>query len=243
MNYFKETCSRLINALLPQSCALCQQATGGNSPLCDRCLPDLPLLPSQHCPQCADFSAASAICGRCLKTAPAFDQVFSPFLYAEPVDQLIQALKYQHHLHLAAWFGNRLATTLERSTAELDRIDAVLPLPLHPARLRSRGFNQALEIARPVARRLGKPLLPSAALRSRDTAPQASLPRDDRQANIRGAFECQSELPGQTVLLIDDVLTTGSSADELARVLKIHGAARVIVGVVARTHHANLGVQ
>lgn len=237
MNYFQKTCSRLLKALLPQRCALCQQRTGDDSPLCAACRQRLPGLPPAHCPRCADFSAAGIICGRCQSTPPAFDGVISPWLYAEPVDQLVQALKYRHQLHLAPWFGRQLLTTLKARTPTLGKIDVIVPLPLHPARMKTRGFNQALEIARPIARELGKPLLRFAASRVRDTAPQAGLPRDERQRNMQGAFECHTDLSGQAVLVIDDVLTTGSSAHELARTLKIHGAREVWVAAAARTQH------
>jgi ComF family protein len=237
MNYFQKTCSRLIKTLLPQSCALCRQSSGGDAPLCAACRQRLPGLPPQHCPQCADFSAAGVICGRCQSDSPAFDGVICPWLYAEPVDQLVQALKYRHQLHLATWFGQQLLATLAARTPALGSIDAILPLPLHPARMKTRGFNQSLEFARPIARGLDKPLLRFAASRVRDTAPQAGLPRDERQRNMQGAFECHTDLSGQTILVVDDVLTTGSSAHELARILKIHGAREVWVGAAARTQH------
>ena len=235
MNYFRNCCSTLINAVLPQRCALCRAATGCAAPICAQCENLLPRLPTQRCPRCADFSAANAICGHCLRTPPAFDAVLSPFLYAEPVDTLIHRLKYQHQLRLAAWLGERLAVSIAGAPAAID-VDAIIPLPLHPERMKTRGFNQAIEISRPVAARLQKPVLRSAAFRIRDTAPQASLKRIDRQRNIDGAFECHVDLSGKSILIIDDVLTTGSSANELARVLKLHGARRVLIGVAARTH-------
>lgn len=194
-------------------------------------------MPAHACPQCADFSAAGVLCGRCISEPPAFDQVISPFLYAEPMNQLIHGLKYQHQLRLSRWLGSQLLLALQLQKAPGHKPDAILPLPLHPARMKSRGFNQAMEIARPIARALHAPLHPLAVCRIRDTEPQATLPREERQRNIRGAFECREDYSGKTVLVIDDVLTTGSSANELARVLKLHGARQVIVGVAARTHH------
>lgn len=254
MNYFRNCCSppiaprvarlaarctaQLVDALLPQRCALCSQSSaGGGAAVCGDCQRALPRLPASCCPRCADFSAAGLLCGRCLTSPPAFDRVLSPFVYAEPVDVLIQALKYRHRLHLARWFGRQLAATLAADPAG-ERFDAILPLPLHPARLKHRGFNQAIEIARPLARSLGRPLSRRAAVRVRDTAPQAALPREDRRRNLVGAFECVADFKDQAILVVDDVLTTGSSADELARVLKLHGARRVVVAAAARTLHA-----
>jgi ComF family protein len=113
--------------------------------------------------------------------------------------------------------------------------DLVVPLPLHPVRLRERGFNQALELARPVAAALGLPLDPSACARVRHTPAQAGLPWKKREENIRRAFHCARDLSGRRILLIDDVMTTGASLDECARTLKRHGAAEVSLLVVART--------
>jgi len=168
---------------------------------------------------------------------PAFDTVIAPFLYADPIDRLVQSLKYGHQLWLAGWFGERIAMRLTASTEPVGRFDAIVPLPLHPARMRSRGFNQAMEIVRPIARRLKLPIINEAAFRIRDTLPQADLSRDERHQNIRNAFECRADFGGKSLLVIDDVLTTGSSASELSRVLKLHGAKQVFVAVAARTHH------
>jgi ComF family protein len=113
--------------------------------------------------------------------------------------------------------------------------DIVVPLPLHPVRLRERGFNQALELARPVAARLGLPLDFQTCERIRHTPAQASLSWKNREKNIRHAFQCTRELSGQRILLVDDVMTTGASLNELARTLKQHGASEVTLLVVART--------
>lgn len=236
MNYFRNCCSQLINALLPQCCALCRAATGSAAPVCASCLARLQKLPAQRCPRCADFSAGATICGRCVAAPPAFDGVFSPFLYAEPVDQLVHAFKYQHQLRLAGWLGKQLLDCLQANGVARDNIDAIIPLPLHPSRMKTRGFNQAVEISRPIAAAWHSPIDCSLAIRIRDTLPQANLTREERRRNIDGAFECQADLSGKSLLIIDDVLTTGSSANELARVLKLHGARRVIVGITARTH-------
>lgn len=237
MNYFANCCSRLIELLLPQRCALCSHS-GGDAAVCAACQPGLPRLPAGSCPRCADFSAAGTLCAHCLAEPPAFDRVLSPFLYAEPVDELIQALKYRHQLHLAGWLGAQIHAAIPVAPANPPPFDVIVPLPLHPARIKQRGFNQALEIARPLARRFDRPLLPTAVTRVRDTTPQAGLPRQERQRNLRGAFECTADLSGQAILLIDDVLTTGSSAGELARVLKLHGARQVVVATAARTQQA-----
>lgn len=144
-----------------------------------------------------------------------------------PVDVLVQALKYQHRFSLAGFFAAHLALPAE--------VDLIVPMPLHPFRLAVRGFNQAVEIARPLARAAGRPLELMRVARVRDTPAQAQLTREERVRNLRGAFACDLRLDGMTVVVIDDVMTTGASLDEVARCLKASGAGRVENRVVART--------
>ena len=215
-------------ALLPQDCFLCA-APSGEDLLCPACSSGLPYLTRERCPVCALPTPGASVCGACLKRPPHFDATQAVFRYEFPVDSLIQALKYAHRLAAADFLG--------RTLAQLDaplRPDLILPVPLSQARLAERGFNQAVEIARPLLTLLGVPLELSRIHRSRDTAPQASLPWKERAKNIRHAFECEIDLTGKTVLVIDDVMTTGATLDELARTLKAHGAARVENRVLAR---------
>jgi ComF family protein len=139
----------------------------------------------------------------------------------------VHALKFRGELALAPLLANLLFPEIQSET-----IDRVVPVPLSAARLRSRGYNQAVEIARPLAR--GKLDLDSC-VRERDAAPQMELPWDERQRNIRGAFRCRRSLIGASVALVDDVMTTGATLDELARTVKRAGAVRVVNWVVART--------
>lgn len=216
------------NALLPQDCFLCA-APASDSLLCPSCVASLPRLAPERCPVCALPTPGANRCGACLKQAPHFDATQAVFRYEFPLDRLIQSLKYAHRLAGADFLGRALAAL----SVPL-RPDLILPVPLAPARLAERGFNQALELARPLARLLGVPLEISRVHRRRDTAPQASLPWKERKQNIRHAFECEIDLTGRTVLVIDDVMTTGATLDELARTLKAHGAARVENCVLAR---------
>ena len=215
-------------ALLPQDCFLCA-APSADSLLCPACAAGLPQLTAERCPLCALPTPASTVCGACLKRAPNFDATQAVFRYEFPVDRLIQSLKYAHRLACADFLGRALA-----GLAAPRRADLIVPVPLSAARLAERGFNQALEIARPLARALGVPLEIARVHRRRDTAPQASLPWKERTKNIRHAFECEIDLTGKTVLLVDDVMTTGATLDELARTLRAHGAARVENRVLAR---------
>ncbi len=220
---------RAIGAtLLPQDCLLCGAAAGAEI-LCPDCAGTLPLLPAALCPVCALPSPAGETCGRCLAYAPHFDATLAGFRYGIPVDRLIQALKYQHRLALAPWFARALLAAPRPSG------DLMLALPLAGRRLGERGFNQALEIARPLARALGLGLPLGDCLRAHDTAPQASLPWQERHRNVRGVFECRRDLTGRSVIVVDDVMTTGATLNEFARTLKKHGATRVTNWVVART--------
>jgi len=220
--------SGCVAALLPQDCLLCASPSGDGL-LCSACMIGLPRLTAERCPVCALPTPASSVCGACLKRPPHFDATQAVFRYEFPVDRLIQSLKYAHRLASADFLGRVLA-----QTAATCRPDLILPVPLATARLAQRGFNQALEIARPLARGLGVPLEIDRIHRRRDTTPQASLPWKERASNIRHAFACNLELTGMTILLVDDVMTTGATLDELARTLKAHGAARVENHVLAR---------
>ncbi len=220
--------SILGRPLLGQDCLLCGAASAA-AHVCDGCAADLPWL-GEACPQCAGPSAGAALCGACLTRAPQFDLTVAVWEYAFPVDRLVRALKYGKRLALAELFGEALARQVGGR-----RVDAVVPMPLAPRRLAERGFNQALEIARWVADRAGAPLAPACVARVLDTAPQTELPHAARAANVRGAFACAAALSGQTLAVVDDVMTTGATADELARTLKRAGAARVENWIAART--------
>lgn len=219
---------RVAALFLPASCLLCG-ADSDAEPVCTACVADLPPLPHPGCPLCADRTTHGERCGACLKDPPAFSGVFAAYRYDYPLDRLIHALKYGHQLAVADWCAGRLAPLAGQA-----HFDRILPLPLHATRLRERGFNQSGEIARALGRRLNRPVDVTSLLRTRATPPQAGRPHKERLHNVRSAFECCTDLTGQHLLLVDDVLTTGATANEAARVLKLHGAASVTVAVVAR---------
>lgn len=215
--------------LLPQDCFLCG-ALAGRSLLCNACTTDLPRLPASLCTICALPTPGDAVCGNCLKKAPYFDATQACFRYAFPVDRLVQSLKYNHRLAVAAFLGDAMLA----AASQVAPADMILAVPLAPRRMQERGFNQALEIARPLARKLHLPLVISGYSHTLNNASQASLPWKERQKNIRGAFECALDLEGKSLIVIDDVMTTGATLNEFARILKNHGAARVSNWVVAR---------
>jgi ComF family protein len=161
-----------------------------------------------------------------------FDAAQALFLYQPPVDRLIQNLKYHRQLSLARVLGNLLAKHLDANMTI--RPDILVPVPLHPARLRERGYNQSLELARIVARRFDLPLTTHAVKRVRATPPQTTLTSSERRRNVRNAFHTVSNFSGKRVAIIDDVMTSGHTANALAKCLRRAGAINVMVWVVAR---------
>ncbi|MGH8692358.1 MAG: ComF family protein, partial [Burkholderiales bacterium] len=192
---------------------------------------DLPRLAGALCPRCSLESPRGEVCGRCLGERPHYDATVAALAYEFPADALVHALKFRGELALAPLLGELLFQKIE------DReVDCIIPVPLSAGRLRERGYNQSVEIARHL--RLGKPEI-ALCIRSRDTPAQMDLPYAERRRNVRGAFRCTRSLAGQSVAVVDDVMTTGATLDEIASVLKQAGAARVVNWVVARTFRAH----
>lgn len=227
---------RLVGAMrhaLPQSCMLCS-ARAGTELVCAPCVQSLDRI-ACPCPCCALPMANGATCRACATApVPAFDATIAPYVYAFPLDRLIQAYKYNGNLSLAGWFARRMAALRDIPPAA----DLLVAMPLASRRQRERGFNHALEIARTLARATGIPVATNALRRIRETPKQADLPLDARAINVRDAFAYMAapgDIAGRSVLVIDDVMTTGASLEEVARTLKRAGAARVENWVIART--------
>ena len=178
-----------------------------------------------------ETGSGGIVCGACLKRPPAFNRTLAAFSYGFPVDRLLHAFKYGANLALV----DMLAQPLARLAAAQPRPDLLLPMPLHPARLKERGFNQSLEIAKPISSWLGIPLAADACRRTRDTPTQAGLKLRERRRNVRGAFACDLDLSGKSVAVLDDVMTTGATLDEISRALRRSGATTISAWVVART--------
>jgi ComF family protein len=215
----------LAGMLFGGSCFLCRGAA--RELLCAACAAELPWLPEELCPRCALASPAGALCGRCLAEPPHFDATRAALWYRFPADALVQALKFRGELALAPVLASFLSRKLPP-----EKVDFIIPVPLSAARLRSRGYNQAAEIARRLGRR-GLEL--GLCERTRDGWPQVELPFAERRANVRGAFRAARGLAGARIAVVDDVMTTGATLDEIARTLKAAGAARVENWVLART--------
>ncbi|VVP25734.1 ComF family protein [Pseudomonas fluorescens] len=221
-----------------QTCLLCDEPAEAEMPICVACEADMPWL-GEHCQTCAlPLPTAGLTCGECLLEPPAYEQVAVPWRYDFPVDSLITRFK-----HNAKWpFGHLLADVLSqyllyRFEEDLPRPDALLPVPLASKRLRQRGFNQAAMLARWLSRQLDLPCEENVLRRIQDTSAQQDLDAKARKRNLRNAFALTSDanVKGRHLALVDDVLTTGATAQALARLLMNAGAARVDVYCLART--------
>lgn len=226
----------ITHKLWLQPCLLCSSPTVSSVGLCKACRGALPANEG-CCNICAlplaDKLNHGAKCGSCQQRLPHFDRIRAPFRYERPIADLIIALKFRHRL--AA--GRVLGSLLTAHIARLDRTlpDCVIPVPLHPQRLRERGFNQAMELARIVSRGLDLPISTELIKRVKQTPSQAGLQRSQRLRNLANAFAQNYETSPEYVAIVDDVVTTGATADTLARTLKRAGAARVDIWAVART--------
>ncbi len=222
--------------LWPATCVLCLSRTDRVRDLCRPCEREL-VINAVRCRLCSQplfrTSASEPICGSCLRVPTLIDSSFVPFRYEYPLDRLVQRLKYGKELSVARVLGEVFA---ERHLA-LDKPllpDAIIPVPLGRRRYRERGFNQAHELARCIAHGRGVALRSDLVERVRETKEQAALPKGQRKRNVRGAFRARGSLDGANVAIFDDVVTTGSTVHELARILGRAGAARIEVWAIAR---------
>jgi ComF family protein len=222
---------RTAQALLPSRCLLCGEAGDADLDLCAECFAALPWnrTPCAHCG--LPLAVAAAACGQCLRAPPPFAATFAPWTYAFPLDRLLPRFKF--HGDLAA--GALVVRRWLAGAAAVARPQAFVPVPLHARRLRERGYDQALELARPLARGLDVELMAHGLARLRATSAQTALGAGARRRNVRGAFvaDRRTRWPPH-VALVDDVMTTGATLAECARVLRAAGVARVDVWVAAR---------
>ena len=231
-------CAGLADLLFPPTCVLCGAPGPRGRDLCAGCAAALPY--NHHaCSRCARplgaAAAAAGPCGRCQRQAPPFVRALAALRYEPPVQALVSGMKFRGRLNQARLLGQLLAeAALSLGTP---RPEVLIPVPLHRRRLALRGFNQSMEIARVVARALGVPLDAGAASRVLATPPQVGLDAAARRRNLRGAFAARDPWPwpGARVAVIDDVVTTGATVAELARVLLRAGAGTVEVWSAART--------
>lgn len=241
MHPVRQFFTALLDVILPPACHICNSfiPDAGKLHICPACHDRLPLVSSPLCSLCGiPFSGAGDDhhCGACITHPPHFDSARAHFLYEGPIRELIHAFKYSRNTQLRY----PLALLALEGTGEVlagHHFDLIVPVPLHHSRLRQRGFNQAVLLGRVLARHLSLPMLPDALARTRATEPQIELSAAERRANVKGAFSAKrpDRITGKRILLLDDVMTTGSTMDECARELKKAGAEAVIAVTIART--------
>lgn len=225
LKIIRQICDRTANALYPPRCPFCDAFVGAHDFICEACLPRILRLEAD-----AQFSHLAKIW---------FARCRSIFAYEDPVKNAIHGLKYSERFDLVRYFGSELSSEAQK----IGEFDVIMPVPLHPARLRERGFNQSALLARRLGKILQKPCDVDSLKRTKNIVPQVGLERKARLANIKGAFEIlpkaqrlkpNAKSEGKSVLLIDDVVTTGATANECARVLLKAGAETVSVLSIAR---------
>ncbi len=219
----------LVDLFFPPRCVGCERR---GSWLCASCRAALPAIPPPRCRFCAAPTGGVSVCSVCWRDPPAFASIVAEFRFDGVVREAIHQLKYRRAQHLA----RPLVTAVLDVAPVMPSIDVVVPIPLHSARLRSRGFNQAGLLAKEVAKRLDRPVVETALMRVKETDSQTSLPAAQRWANVRDAFQVTAgeSLAGQRVLLVDDVTTTTSTLRAASRALKRGGVSEVHAFVVAR---------
>jgi len=242
----------ILSSFLPQPCLVCgsQASSQDDLALCRACLADLPVL-GETCLNCAnplesrferleDFFTESSLlqtryCGQCIQKRPHFDHSLVFFPYSAPFDYLIHTVKFSGKLATTRLLGLLMAQQIHNSIHALDELpDGLLAVPLHPARQRERGYNQATELARPISKELKIPLLHNLAQRIKATPAQSSLPLRERRQNLKDAFVVNYPIKNQHIAIIDDVMTSGATVNTLATKLKQAGARRVSVWCLCR---------
>lgn len=229
----KSVLKRIIQQIYPHICVLCGDAGSQNRDLCAHCEADL-IINRQACQQCAiplPSATSGSVCGQCLKKPPLYDQSWSAFIYAQPLEWMIQQLKFNARLSYSILFSELMMPLLP---ALHQQPDCIIPVPLHNKRIRQRGFNQTYELIKPVATKLAIKIDTKHCLRIRNTQAQTGINAKSRSRNVKDAFEFKNTPDYKYIILFDDVITTGSTINELARTLKNQGVERVDVWSLAR---------
>ena len=227
----------LTHWMFPGCCCLCDGSGCDGMDICEVCLNCLPnnLISCSRCASPIIYTGLSEaiLCGSCLKEKPRLTQTIAPFIFEYPVDYIVRSLKFQHEEKYARLMGELLAKVVQDSKVTMP--ECLIPVPLHRLRYLERGFNQAELVAYFCAAQLGLPVANNFLERVQYTVPQTGLGRDLRKKNLRGAFQVTggNSLP-KHVTVIDDVITTGSTVNEISSVLLKRGVERVDVWAFAR---------
>lgn len=224
---------KITDWLLPICCLFCKNPAD-RFHLCAACFGSLPWL-KEVCPVCAKSLRHSGLtCGSCLIQPPPYDSTYALFSYQSPIDHLVLGIKFRQKLVYAKVLGELMTEKLEKIYLE-NKPDYIIPIPLHPTRIKVRGFNQAVEIAKPIAKKLAIPLDISSAQRILATQPQAAITSGKRQSNVNHAFQVNPLFHANHIALIDDVVTTASTVTALAKCYKKLGVKKIDVWCCAKT--------
>lgn len=233
--------TEVLYSVIPGSCLLCEAATRRNIDLCRGCESDLPWLSGQ-CYRCAlPLDSPDPLCGPCILAPPLWEHCFAAFEYTSPVDRLIGEFKNNHQLLVGKVLASLLASAFSFYHHAEDLPELLVPVPLHKTRLRSRGYNQAAEIADVLADHCDIPVDHRLCRKVRETPQQKSLDAGKRQQNLKKAYQLDHSIDGTRVAIVDDVVTTGATANELTRILLKGGAASVHIIALARTPRPDQG--
>ena len=228
----RATALALLEWVAPPCCLLCRLEVEYRHGLCQGCWAKLPVN-EIHCECCALPMAHESLCGHCQRCPPVFDSVIAPLCYQDPIDQMLCALKYHQQLSFARTAAGLITDTVRESGEP--RPDLLVGVPMTHRAVRKRGLNQAVFLARLIGRQLGIPVKSTLIKKLRETDRQSTLNASKRQRNLKGAFHCKGSLEDKHIALVDDILTTGATANEISKVLKAAGANRVDIWVCART--------
>lgn len=230
--------SSLLYTLLPGRCVICKGYSHRQIDLCQDCEDELPTIPSP-CIQCGmtcfNISTQNQVCGTCIAQTPSFDRTFCAFAYVSPVNLLIKEFKNGHNLVFGKVLSQILAKKYKTTLLNRPAPHLLLPVPLHKNRLKLRGFNQAAEIAQAVSDACHIKTNTRACYRSKDNVDQKSLPAHLRKDNVQHVFRLNRNFNGYRIAIVDDVITTGSTAAALAELLRQNGASYIEVIALART--------
>jgi len=226
--------SKILNILYPSKCPVCGSTSDvfGHSPICALCWSKIKRYTGPSCRTCAmPFSSEySMICGHCMKKAPPFSRVINYGLYEGVLAEAINLLKFHGLKRLSKPLGRLLL-----SLPDLPEMDGIAPVPLNIKRLRERGFNQSLLIAKVISKVKGVPLLMDILLKKKETPPQIGLSAKERLLNLKNSFEVKGNIKGLRLFLVDDVMTTGATVTECSKEIMKAGAKEVIVLTLARS--------
>ncbi|MEO5328719.1 MAG: ComF family protein [Magnetococcus sp. THC-1_WYH] len=235
---FQPLAREILNILFPGFCPVCNIPVSSPQFLCENCTAALPPMPENYCLHCGMATGQPMLgCGSCLLVEDRPDRVYFPFLYQEPLNHLVVRYKFNDHTEWAKHLGE-LAMERVGHLLVWEDLELVIPVPLHPLRLLWRGYNQAALLAGAMADKLHKPLVTNGLRRVKMTQPQTTLNQQARQTNVRNAFVAsQNVVAGRTILMVDDVFTTGSTIWSATQALKKGGAKRVVVCCLTRVVH------